>query len=58
VVVVPFVTMLLTVLAAALWLWPRTRRRITVALLVAASGVASLSVTFVLALLLTGGFWD
>jgi hypothetical protein len=58
IVVVPIVAMLVAILATAVWLWPRARRKISFALLVAASGVASLSGTFVLALLLTRGFWD
>jgi hypothetical protein len=58
IVVVPIVAMLMAILATTAWLWPRFRRKISFALLVAASGVASLSGTFVLALLLTRGFWD
>lgn len=58
IVVVPIVAMLMAILATTAWLWPRYRGKISFALLVAASGVASLSGTFVLALLLTRGFWD
>jgi hypothetical protein len=58
IVVVPIVAMSVAIVATAVWLWPRARRKISFALLVAASGVASLSGTFVLALLLTRGFWD
>jgi hypothetical protein len=58
IVVVPIVAMLVAIVATAVWLRPRARRKISFALLVAVSGVASLSVTFALALLLTHGFWD
>jgi hypothetical protein len=58
IVVVPIVAMSVAIVATAVWLWPRARRKISFALLVAASGAASLSGTFVLALLLTRGFWD
>jgi hypothetical protein len=58
IIVVPIVAMLMAILATTAWLWPRYRGKISFALLVAASGVASLSGTFVLALLLTRGFWD
>jgi hypothetical protein len=57
-VVVPMAAMLVTILATAVWLWPRARRKISFALLVAASGAASLAGTFALALLLTRDFWD
>jgi hypothetical protein len=58
IVVIPIVAMLVAILATAVWVWPRARRKIWFVLLVAASGVASLSGTFVLALVLTRGFWD
>jgi hypothetical protein len=58
IVVVPILAMLVAVLASAAWLWPRAHRTIPFALLVTASGVGSLLGTFVLALLLTLGFWD
>jgi hypothetical protein len=57
-VVVPILTMLVVMLAMAVWFWPRIRRKVWLALLVAASGVASLVGTFVLVVLLTRGFWD
>jgi hypothetical protein len=55
---VPIVAMLVAGLATAVWLWPRARSRLSSALLVAASGLASLLGTFALGLLLTRGFWD
>jgi hypothetical protein len=58
IVVVPISAMLVLIVATAAWLWPRARRKTSLALLVAASAVASLSGTFVLALMLTRGFWD
>jgi len=58
IIVVPIVAMSVAIVAMAVWLWPRAHRKISLALLVAASGVASLSGTFVLVLLLTRGFWD
>jgi hypothetical protein len=58
IVVVPIVVMLVAATVTALWLWPRSRRKLMVALLVAMSGMASLSATFVLLLLLTRDFWD
>jgi hypothetical protein len=57
-VVVPILTTLVAMLAMAVWFWPRVRRKVLLALLVAASGVASLVGTFVLVVLLTRGFWD
>ena len=58
IVVVPIAAMLATILVTAAWLWPRARRKIPTALLVAASGIASLAGTFVLVILLTRDFWD
>jgi hypothetical protein len=57
-VVVPVLAMLVAILATAVWFWPRVRRKVWLVLLVSAFGVASLSGTFVLAFLLTRGFWD
>jgi hypothetical protein len=56
--VIPILTMLVAMLATAVWLWPRIRRKVWLVLLVAAAGVASLLGTFVLVVLLTRGFWD
>lgn len=55
---VPVVAMLVASLATAVWLWPRARSRLSSALVIAASGMASMSGTFALGLLLTRGFWD
>lgn len=57
-VAVPILTMLVAVLAMAVWFWPRVRRKVLLVLPVAAAGVVSLLGTFVLAFLLTSGFWD
>ena len=57
-IVVPIVAAMVAVLAAAVWLSPRIRRKAAYALLVAASGATALTITFLLSLLLTRGFWD
>ena len=58
ILVIPVVAALATVLATGVWLWPGLRRRASFALLVAASGAITLTFAFLLALLLTRGFWD
>jgi len=57
-IVVPIVAAIVAVLAAVVWLSPRIRRKAVYALLVAASGAATLISVFLLSLFLTRGFWD
>jgi len=57
-IVVPIVAAIVAVLAAVVWLSPRIRRKAAYALLVIASGVTTLAITFLLSLFLTRGFWD
>jgi len=57
-IVIPVVAATLTVLATSAWLWPRIRRHVAYGLLVATSGATTLTIAFLLALLLTRGFWD
>jgi hypothetical protein len=61
IILVPILTMVIAVIATAIWLWPRARSRTSLALITlitAAIGIASLTGTFLLAALLTRGFWD
>ena len=57
-IVVPVLTMVVAIVATAIWLWPRARSRASFALIAAAVGIASLTGTFILSILLTRGFWD
>jgi hypothetical protein len=57
-IAVPVATMIVAVLATAAWLWPRSRSKVVLALITAASGIASLAGSFILSLFLTRGFWD
>jgi hypothetical protein len=56
--VIPAMAAILALLATGVWLWPRVRRKASYVLLVAASGAITLTITFLLSLLLTRGFWD
>ena len=57
-IVIPVVAAIVAVLATGVWLWPRVRRKAPYALLVAASGAATLVIAFLFSLHLTRGFWD
>jgi hypothetical protein len=57
-IVIPVVAALAAVLATSAWLWPRVCRNSFRALLVAASGATTLTIAFLLSVLLTRGFWD
>ena len=57
-IVAPIVAAIAAVLAAAVWLSPRIRRKAAYALLVIASGATTLTIAFLLSLSLTRGFWD